>query len=68
METIDEFATMLQQNALALDSDISSDSEDEHSVIQKANGDIEQSSIESGNDVQDDEESLAEIYEILQRK
>jgi hypothetical protein len=58
---------MLQQNALALDSDISSDSE-HHIPEDAAINQMEQSSIISGNQIEEDEESLAEIYEILLRK
>lgn len=68
LETVDEFATMLQQNALALDSDISTDSDNEDIEIAEMGGELEQSSIKSDDDIQGDEESLAEIYEILQKK
>ena len=64
METIDEFAQMLQKNAIALDSDISSDTENE----KEARSTINQSEIGKGLEEGDEQDSLAEIYEFLHKK
>lgn len=55
---------MLQKNAIALDSDISSDSENE----KEARSTLNQSEIGKGNDDGDEQDSLAEIYEFLHKK
>lgn len=55
---------MLQKNAIALDSDISSDTENEKEVRSTLN----QSEIGKGVDDGDEQDSLAEIYEFLHKK
>ena len=55
---------MLQKNAIALDSDISSDTENE----KEPRFTINQSEIDRGVDEGDEQDSLAEIYEFLHKK
>lgn len=55
---------MLQKNAIALDSDISSDTENE----KEARSTLNQSEIGKGVEEGDEQDSLAEIYEFLHKK
>lgn len=55
---------MLQKNAIALDSDISSDTDNE----KEARSTLNQSEIGKGVEDRDEQDSLAEIYEFLHKK